>query len=308
MANVAYQAILLLLLVFLSKEAIGFNDVKNSFPNFPPTAIFAFGDSLSDTGNGMQAFPFNMPSENLPYGSTYFHAPTGRFSDGRLIIDFIASHVPTAKAFEDGTYMISVSVNDILSRLLDQRLPPSVVNVTTVPQVVNAISEALRDLHKEGAKNFLIFNIPAVGCTPKVLTLASKGQFNSTDKLGCLEEYNALARKGNKDLELALTLLVKKDLININITVADMYSFHIDAIKSPGDYGFNASETLEACCGYGGPFNYSPLITCGQNSEVKVCSNPGEYISWDGLHFTDAFNQKFVDEMMDGMHYLKPIA
>ncbi|KAF2551011.1 hypothetical protein F2Q68_00035047 [Brassica cretica] len=55
-------------------------------------SIISFGDSTADTGNliglsdpddlSAAAFP--------PYGETFFHHPTGRFSNGRLIIDFIA--------------------------------------------------------------------------------------------------------------------------------------------------------------------------------------------------------------------------
>lgn len=48
-------------------------------------AIFNFGDSNSDTG-GLSAVYGQAPSPN---GITFFHAPAGRFSDGRLIIDFI---------------------------------------------------------------------------------------------------------------------------------------------------------------------------------------------------------------------------
>ncbi|RZR80331.1 hypothetical protein BHM03_00006345 [Ensete ventricosum] len=44
-------------------------------------AIFSFGDSLSDTGNVQVA--------GLPYGMTFFGRPTGRCSNGRLVIDFI---------------------------------------------------------------------------------------------------------------------------------------------------------------------------------------------------------------------------
>ncbi|OAY58266.1 esterase [Manihot esculenta] len=49
-------------------------------------AIFNFGDSNSDTG-GLPA-AFGPP--NRPYGNTFFHMPSGRYSDGRVIIDFIA--------------------------------------------------------------------------------------------------------------------------------------------------------------------------------------------------------------------------
>lgn len=58
------------------------------------TSIFSFGDSLADTGNllhisnsSIQPPHFALP----PYGETYFHHPTGRCSDGRLIIDFIGT-------------------------------------------------------------------------------------------------------------------------------------------------------------------------------------------------------------------------
>lgn len=57
--------------------------------NFP--AIFNFGDSNSDTG-GMAAAFVQPPT---PYGETYFNRPTGRSSDGRLIIDFIGNYLLT---------------------------------------------------------------------------------------------------------------------------------------------------------------------------------------------------------------------
>nr|GLL24167.1 GDSL esterase/lipase At1g28580-like isoform X1 [Ipomoea trifida] len=57
------------------------------------TAIFGFGDSVTDTGNHLLLSPSNdIPHMGLPpYGETFFGHPTGRCSDGRLIIDFIAS-------------------------------------------------------------------------------------------------------------------------------------------------------------------------------------------------------------------------
>ncbi|KAJ1284546.1 hypothetical protein BS78_03G212400 [Paspalum vaginatum] len=56
--------------------------------------VFSFGDSLADTGNH-RFFYINDsdPVLRLPYGETYFHRATGRFSDGRIILDFIAAAV-----------------------------------------------------------------------------------------------------------------------------------------------------------------------------------------------------------------------
>ncbi|XAR62800.1 Alpha-L-fucosidase [Bertholletia excelsa] len=51
-------------------------------------AIFNFGDSNSDTG-ALAAVFLSLPMPP-PYGETFFGMPSGRFSDGRLIIDFMA--------------------------------------------------------------------------------------------------------------------------------------------------------------------------------------------------------------------------
>lgn len=56
------------------------------------TSIFSFGDSLADTGNLLHISDSSIRPPHFalpPYGETYFHRPTGRCSDGRLIIDFI---------------------------------------------------------------------------------------------------------------------------------------------------------------------------------------------------------------------------
>ncbi|KAK1666102.1 hypothetical protein QYE76_054261 [Lolium multiflorum] len=53
--------------------------------------IFSFGDSIIDTGNGAYAGRNSPgPIMHLPYGMTYFQHPTGRISDGRVIVDFYA--------------------------------------------------------------------------------------------------------------------------------------------------------------------------------------------------------------------------
>ncbi|KAL3519932.1 hypothetical protein ACH5RR_018081 [Cinchona calisaya] len=70
------------------------------------TPIFAFGDSLTDAGNYLELYPHLIPQEKIPHfflppnGDTYFHHPTGRCCDGRLMIDFFAEyfglpHLPT---------------------------------------------------------------------------------------------------------------------------------------------------------------------------------------------------------------------
>ncbi|KAI9075584.1 hypothetical protein K1719_042490 [Acacia pycnantha] len=72
------------LLLFWFLCVSGVQQKGSPFCGFP--AIYNFGDSNSDTGGISAAFE---PISG-PYGESFFHKPSGRDSDGRLIIDFIA--------------------------------------------------------------------------------------------------------------------------------------------------------------------------------------------------------------------------
>ncbi|KAL8125676.1 hypothetical protein AgCh_013079 [Apium graveolens] len=52
-----------------------------------PTKLFVFGDSYADTGNIVKS---HSPSWKQPYGITFPGKPAGRFSDGRVLTDYIA--------------------------------------------------------------------------------------------------------------------------------------------------------------------------------------------------------------------------
>ncbi|KAI6697873.1 hypothetical protein NL676_017992 [Syzygium grande] len=57
---------------------------------FHPTKMFVFGDSYADTGNN----PIGLVNSwKVPYGITFPGKPTGRYSDGRVLTDFLAAHV-----------------------------------------------------------------------------------------------------------------------------------------------------------------------------------------------------------------------
>ncbi|KAL1339768.1 hypothetical protein HN51_028098 [Arachis hypogaea] len=64
-------------------------------------AVFNFGDSNSDTGDLAAGLGFQLIQ---PYGQSYFNASsTGRFCNGRLIVDFLmdAMHMPFLNAYMD---------------------------------------------------------------------------------------------------------------------------------------------------------------------------------------------------------------
>ncbi|GAB4828812.1 GDSL esterase/lipase 6 [Ancistrocladus abbreviatus] len=52
--------------------------------------IFIFGDSIFDAGNNHFIKNCTAQADFLPYGFNFFHYPTGRFTNGRTVADFIA--------------------------------------------------------------------------------------------------------------------------------------------------------------------------------------------------------------------------
>ncbi|CAK9176004.1 unnamed protein product [Ilex paraguariensis] len=84
--------------IFMSKKPrMGLRFEKSDGCQFP--AIYNFGDSNSDTGCVSAAFNWL----RSPFGETFFGKPSGRYSDGRLIIDFIAEELglPYLSAYLD---------------------------------------------------------------------------------------------------------------------------------------------------------------------------------------------------------------
>lgn len=67
---------------------------------FRPTKLFVFGDSYVDTGNIPKSV---LGSWKEPYGLTFPGKPAGRFSDGRVLTDYLGK-------FININYFISISL------------------------------------------------------------------------------------------------------------------------------------------------------------------------------------------------------
>ncbi len=65
---------------------------SSSLPLCSYPAIFAFGDSLSDTGNSIAAFPEQFANAELdPNGQAFPMHAADRFTDGKLLLDFLGT-------------------------------------------------------------------------------------------------------------------------------------------------------------------------------------------------------------------------
>lgn len=89
MVNVSFQILVfalcttLLIVRIQSQGHIGLSHVP----------LFIFGDSIYDAGNN-NYINTTVMANYWPYGETFFKYPTGRFSDGRIIPDFIGMSFP----------------------------------------------------------------------------------------------------------------------------------------------------------------------------------------------------------------------
>lgn len=89
MASISHVSLLFLVSfamnqMIYSNTAAASTKINNNFP-----AVFAFGDSILDTGNN-NLLNTSVKCDFPPYGRDFFtRKPTGRFSNGKLIIDFL---------------------------------------------------------------------------------------------------------------------------------------------------------------------------------------------------------------------------
>ncbi|KAM0845358.1 hypothetical protein ACQ4PT_056429 [Festuca glaucescens] len=110
MAAASSHAIAKLLLTLVLLQAL----MDSAAPACSVDAIYSFGDSIADTGNLLREGPVGFFSSigSFPYGQTY-EKPTGRCSDGLLIIDYLAMalNLPLINPYLDKTADFSSGVN-----------------------------------------------------------------------------------------------------------------------------------------------------------------------------------------------------
>lgn len=87
-----------------------------------------------------------------------------------------------------------------------------------------------QEIHKRGAKKFVILNLPPLGCLPGTRIIQSQG------KGSCLEELSSLASIHNQALYEVL-LELKKQLRGFKFSLYDFNSDLSHMINHPLKYG-----------------------------------------------------------------------
>uniref|UniRef100_A0ACD5W807 Uncharacterized protein n=1 Tax=Avena sativa TaxID=4498 RepID=A0ACD5W807_AVESA len=140
-----------------------------------------------------------------------------------------------------------------------------------------------------GARTVLVPGMIPLGCEPQLLALYKSGEHDPES--GCVTELNDLAQLHNRALNAMLHEL-RLAHPGLAILYADLYSAITDTIVSPRKYGFRNMPSA-ACCGGSAAYNFNMTAFCGA-AGTTTCMDPSEYVSWDGVHFTEAANRRIA--------------
>ncbi|XP_050208000.1 GDSL esterase/lipase At5g14450-like [Mercurialis annua] len=334
--------------------------------NFP--AIFNFGDSNSDTGGISAAFH----RLHHPNGYSFFNKPSGRFCDGRNIIDFIAeklelpylsayldsigtnfrhganfatggstiekmntrifeggfspfsldlqllqfeqfkertvelynqgrssyvtNSLPRPEDFSKALYTLDIGQNDLhagLKSMTEKQI------LGSIPYIIDQFAQAVEKLYQLEARTFWIHNTGPIGCLPySVINYPPKP--GNADQIGCVKSQNDIAQEFNRQLKDKVAEL-RRELPDAAITYTDIYTAKYSLISEAKQNGF--ADAFGYCCGHYGDYQ----VRCGEKAMVNwteisgdACSNPEVYISWDGIHYSEAANQIVAKKIVDG--------
>ncbi|KAK4361567.1 hypothetical protein RND71_020519 [Anisodus tanguticus] len=288
-------------------------------------AIYNFGDSNSDTGGKSAAFHEVQPPNgqtlfadrlDLQYLSAYLDSISAGFRNGAnfatagssilpggyspfylglqisqflqfkkrttLLSDLPNTNskwssskvnIPKPEDFSKALYTFNIGQND-LSYGFQHSHEAQVL--ASIPQILNNFTQAIHQLYDEGALNFWIHNTGLIGCLPiSVIDYPLKPQ--GLDAIGCIENQNKVVREFNKQLKDRISHL-KAELPHATFTYVDMYSAKYQLISSAKkqEYG-------------------------------KACRDPTKYVSWDGIHCTDAANVWLAKSILNGSFSDPPV-
>ncbi|XXG90130.1 hypothetical protein AAC387_Pa12g1965 [Persea americana] len=300
------------LLLFSILEAQAQDPKKLKPSNSSVSAIFVFGDSTVDPGNN-NYLPTVFRSDFPPYGRDFLqHRPTGRFSNGRLVTDFVASYLGLKE--EIPPYLdIELSEEDLMTGVSFASagtgydpLTPSISKVIPIPNQLDYFGEYLEMLQPRigmkrtqdlirraavvisaGTNDFLVnyFALPFQKQKYTVeqyqhFLLLKLADFLQIQKRGCIDTYNTVASDYNYKLRSMLATLQMSARNGVRIAYADIYQPLIDMVERPAKFGFE--ESTNGCCGTG---LFEASFLC--NPKSLACPDASKFVFFDSIHPTE---------------------
>ncbi|XP_077214278.1 GDSL esterase/lipase At3g48460-like [Tasmannia lanceolata] len=290
--------------------------------------IYSFGDSLTDTGNCLELLPYLYP----PYGMTTFGKPSGRWSDGRLVLDFLAEQLslPYVPAFRGPNAAFSShGVNFAVagSTAIDYEFYEK--NNLKNPYTVVPVKESLQTQHSWF--NEFIANVDCAGKCPAECKAIMEGALFWVGTMGgndyaIIKGSSVVSPLTLREMAVANVIHLVQDLLakgakyvivqgpawrantsDIN-THNELLQQQLDQVRKQNpnatilfiDFLRALFDNIKNAKKNG--FQEPSKICCGTETYgcgwpgSTVCSDPSKYIRWDGSHSTEAMNAIFADQ------------
>ncbi|OVA16702.1 Lipase [Macleaya cordata] len=253
-------------------------------PNFRNGANFA----ISGSSTLPEYVPFALDIQILQF-VRFRSRSIDLVSRGKSVKNFVDE-----EGFQNAIYTFDIGQND-LAGAFSRKLSYEQV-IENIPSYIAEIKYALWNIYQHGGKNFWIHNTGPFGCLPQ--RLATTSPIISTgdlDQYGCIRSLNDAAKVFNEGLR-ALCEELRSEMKNAILVYTDIFAIKYDLIANASKYGFE--NPLMACCGYGGPpYNVNSTVGCGQTG-YNVCTDGSKYISWDGVHYSEAANSMVASKIL----------
>uniref|UniRef100_A0A1J3F219 GDSL esterase/lipase n=1 Tax=Noccaea caerulescens TaxID=107243 RepID=A0A1J3F219_NOCCA len=303
----------------------------------PPNGVAFFGRSAGRHSDGRLIIDFITENLTLPYltpyldsvGANYRHGanfatggscirPTiacfSQFHLGTQVSQFIHFKTRTLslynqtngktpfckevlarpKDFSKALYTFDIGQNDLaigFQNMTEEQLK------ATIPKIIKNFTIALKLLYKEGARFFSIHNTGPTGCLPYILKAFPAIPRNRD---GCLKPLNNVAIEFNKQLKTKISEL-NKELPSSLFTYVDVYSAKYHLIVRAKNHGF--VDPFDYCCvgaiGRGMGCGKT-IFPNGTELYSSSCKNPTEFVSWDGIHYSETANMLVAKWIIDG--------
>lgn len=216
------------------------------------------------------------------------------------------SKLPVPEEFSKALYTFDIGQNDLsvgFRKMSFDQLR------TAMADIVNQFASAVHHIYKQGGRAFWIHNTGPFGCLPVNLFYTLNPPPGYLDERGCVKTQNDMSIEFNKQLKDRVIKL-RVELPDAAITYVDLHSAKYGLISNAKNEGF--VDPLKVCCGY--HVNYSH-VWCGKKASINgvdvygaSCRDPSHYISWDGVHYSEAANQWFAYHILNGSLSDPPIS
>ncbi|KAK9281883.1 hypothetical protein L1049_004790 [Liquidambar formosana] len=199
--------------------------------------------------------------------------------------------VEARKMLMRAVYLISMGGNDYFSFSLKYPNASQSYQQEYVGIVIGNLTEVLKDIYSLGGRKIAFQNAGPLGCLPAMKAM--------NPKLGssCAEEPSALAQLHNKALAVVLKKL-ESQLPGFKYSIFDYFNSLSERVHNPSKYGFKEGEA--ACCG-SGAYRGSNCGGKGGSEAYELCSNPREYVWFDGGHTTERANLQLAQLLWSGV-------